>query len=519
MVSAVHDMTLVIPVADRPRQLADCLHSFSELLRRYPYSGRLTVVVAEDSTVEENIRAHRQLLGSLETPAVEGIHLDHAMQKEVLQALPGELAIRLGGVLGNGVGTGHKGASITRNLALLWLAKRLLGREKQLIWFLDSDQLFRINRPSASADREEYALDYLHELDRIFTTTDARIVTGKVVGDPPVSPAVMMGNFLDDVILFLQQWQEQVIGQACSFHGKRQEASDAAYHDMADLFGFGRQEEFVYCCGLEGEHDHLACMEEFVGRLQGFFDGVHPTRRSYYQPGGTLSSVAPARTVYTGNYVLDASQLQWFIPFADLGLRMAGPTLGRLVKAGLGEHFVSANLPMLHRRAMAGEHHAEFRRGIRHQAGSIDLTDEFVRQYFGDVLLFGMEKLTARGFPQSRPGASAVQMLVRDTDSEMLLRYRSKQERIGRQLAHLQELVSGVESRSPAGMRTDRIRTGLTAFIHNIHNNFTDHSRAWAMLNDEGYREQRRDGLVSAILAYPQLQVLWQQALASLRGG
>jgi len=34
-----------------------------------------------------------------------------------------------------------------------------------------------------------YALNYFHAIDRIFRTTDTLMLTGKMVGDPPVSPS------------------------------------------------------------------------------------------------------------------------------------------------------------------------------------------------------------------------------------------------------------------------------------------------------------------------------------------
>lgn len=108
----------------------------------------------------------------------------------------------------------------------------------------------------------------------------------------------------------------------------------------------------------------------------------------------------PARTVYTGNYVFRASALNWFIPFAPLRLRMSGPTLGRLMKAGLGKRFVSANLPMLHTRTLDATGEAEFRPGVVTQANAIDLVDEFERQFFGDVMLFTVERLASLGFPR-----------------------------------------------------------------------------------------------------------------------
>jgi hypothetical protein len=62
----------------------------------------------------------------------------------------------------------------------------------------------------------------------------------------------------------------------------------------------------------------------------------------------------------------------------------------------------SANLPMLHTRTLDATGEAEFRPGVVTHADSIDLTDEFERQFVGDVMLFTVERLTAQDFPPGR---------------------------------------------------------------------------------------------------------------------
>ena len=54
-------------------------------------------------------------------------------------------------------------------------------------------------------DNKLYAVNYFYYLDRAFADGQVQILTGKVVGDPPVSPSVMAGRFIDDVIMFLSQ--------------------------------------------------------------------------------------------------------------------------------------------------------------------------------------------------------------------------------------------------------------------------------------------------------------------------
>ena len=62
--------------------------------------------------------------------------------------------------------------------------------------------------------------------------------------------------------------------------------------------------------------------------------------------------------------LLTPATLRSFIPFAGLQLRIAGPVLGRLVQAGSGPAFASANLPLLHKRTEEQTGQSEFRPGI-----------------------------------------------------------------------------------------------------------------------------------------------------------
>ncbi len=102
---------------------------------------------------------------------------------------------------------------------------------------MDSDQEFQVN--TGSGDRKVDSINYFHQLNQIFSSTDTRLLTGKVVGDPPVSPAVMAGNFLEDVIGFLTDIAQLQPQQACQFHAQEgPRGDDASYHDMANLFGF-----------------------------------------------------------------------------------------------------------------------------------------------------------------------------------------------------------------------------------------------------------------------------------------
>ncbi len=510
---APHDITLVIPVADRPRHLSDCLHTLLELRRRYPYAGKVAVLVAEDSLDAGSIDQHRAIAAAVTAQGIAVHHLGPDEQRALVAALPEETRAHLAGIIGDGHSYAHKGASITRNIAYLWLRQRMQDGHRQLIWFLDSDQEFRVNLATAGGEEEQYAVDYLNGLDQIFSTTSARILTGKVVGDPPVSPAVMAGNFLDDVMAFLVDMARCAPHAACSFHAARRPADDAAYHDMADMFGFKAAEAFRYHCGLCGRHDHAACFQDFAARLGRFFDGEHPTRRSVYQPAELRGTITPARTIYTGNYVFTPQGLDYFIPFAALKLRMAGPTLGRIIKAELGAGFVSANLPMLHRRTVEALGQSEFRPGIERAQARVDLSGEFERQYFGDVMLFSMERLTALGYPAASLTEDAMARTVAEVAAEMHARYGLKHRQIVAKIAQLRSLYESAAGWWQQGAELAAARQLFEQFIANMENNFGDEARAWQQVNDASHRQARIAAIIEAIRHYPADRSAWRDAL------
>ena len=508
-----HDIVVVIPVADRPRHLADCLHSLLELGRRYPYGGSVSVLVAEDSHDEESMARHRTLAAEVTEQGIPVHYLSPDEQRALVEALPpGERSL-LAGVIGDGSSYAHKGASITRNIAYLWLRRLQNDGQRRLFWFLDSDQEFRVNVEEEGSEREVYAVDYCNGLDRIFRETPTQILTGKVVGDPPVSPAVMAGNFLDDVAAFLTDMGRREPQAECSFHDAVRPADDAAYHDMAELFGFQQAEAFRYRCTLSGAHDHARCFADFAAKLARFFDGEHPTRRSVYEPAELMVTVKPARTIYTGNYVFTPEGLDYFIPFAALRLRMAGPTLGRIIKAELGERFVSANLPMLHRRTVEAIGQSEFRPGIERTQQRIDLSGEFERQYFGDVMLFSMEWLTGAGYPAAGLGEHEIDAVVTEVDGEMFARYAAKHRETVAKIDRLQAAFEAPTQWWHQPPDLEEARVLVRQFVDNMRYNFGDDSSAWQRLSDEAHRRSRMQSITEAIAGYGEVRAVWHTVL------
>lgn len=503
----MRDFLIVIPVADRPRQLQRCLHSLAALCRIQADGRRVEVLVLEDSLALEHRSAHQGLCQQFSQDALLCHYLDLDGQYVLRQALADRP--ELDTLLGDAPWpwAGHKGASLTRNLGYLRLMQMLPDFNAPLIWFVDSDQEFAVVQQGPhGVQGQRLQLPYFDELERLFADPQLQIVTGKVVGDPPVSPAVMAGTCLQDLKAFVADLACCVPEDDCSFHGREvRNATDAAYHDMADLFGFaGQIQPFGYECPVQGLHDHGACLDAATASLAAFFDGVHPSRRSWYQPDAGALSVQPARTLYTGNYVMDARGLEHCIPFASLGLRMAGPTLGRLLRARLGPGFASANLPLLHRRALEQEAKAECRPGVSWQSTEVDLSGEFQRQILGDLMLFTVEHLVGQGYPDQVPNAKQLDARLESVIEDMQTKYSSQAAANLAQVAALRVAWRGpgVWWQTLAG---DDIHQRMESFLSNLERTFASHTGLFQ------HRDLWRAQLRVALLDYPGAQRAWRR--------
>ncbi len=518
-----HHFVLVIPVADRPQQLRDCLHSLLMLCQHFEYGDRdendcythLTVLVADDSREPENVTRHRDLAEQMNAQGLTVMHFDGGRQLALLDRLDVQQAEHAQVVLGDldRQHFYHKGASATRNLCYLKLQQLTKSLQRPLFYFIDSDQLFCVN----TANNEPvYAVNYLYHLDRLFCRTQPLVVTGKVVGDPPVSPAVMAGNLLADINQLLHRLNACTPDQSCIFHRDEARVAEGAYHDMGELFGFKNETEALdYHCSLPGEHQCLAALQDFVGRLDGFFDGAHPTRATYFEYQSVDDSCKPARTVYTGNYLLHPQALQYFIPFAQLKLRMAGPSLGRIIQAELGERFVSVNLPMLHRRIQANTGQAEFRTGVARRRAAIDLSEEYERQYFGDLMLFTLVRMAQQQAMNFESESDCLAALS-ETEQQIAEQYQNRQQRLATGLQTLSRLFEQLRQRWKLDEQQPKLVEQMQDFIENIRANYGEDALLQSRLPGTEQHRQYLQRLVDALHEYPRQRRHWRALLQSM---
>jgi len=514
---ARHTLVVVVPVADRPQQLRSCLMSLAGAARAFRYgaggaqsTGKIMAVIADDSRAAASIAENQAIAAEISQSGIETRYFGQQEQLAELNSLADSDREALRNIIGRAAPDAffHKGASIMRNITSLMLNRMAQQDERLLFLFVDSDEVFHADTGSG---RERFTCNYFYHIDRIFRQSAVEVLTGKVVGDPPVSPAVMAGTLLEDVLALLTEMAGLAANTPCTFHEDSGNQDAAAYHDMAALFGFEPSGTACrYQCTLQGAHDHAACLSDLARKLNRFFDGEHPTRVTPYRHMDVQASVTAARTVYTGNYVLSPAALRYFIPFAGLQLRMAGPVLGRIVQASSDDAFVSANLPLLHRRTVAETGDSEFRPGVDRSATLVDLSGEFERQFFGDVMLFTMIELVAQGYPDQLPARTDILAQVLATEAGMRAHYAAVRQRVLTRLDALEEFLSGPEhwwqNDTLTGARFER-------FCGSLHANFGKDARAWQLLENEAHREARCTAIVDALAAYRLDRQSWERVL------
>ena len=527
-----HNFLVVIPVADRPVMLKNCLESLTEQCRIFQYGGttvnargmliynKIIAIIIDDSKDEGNIQKIKNICSETTTAGVRTHYIGLDEQTELLSNLTVGYREKLRDLIGEPGSylPPHKGASISRNIAYLWLSSFLAEfRQKALIYFLDSDEEFKVKIKDKTGIRDIRFINYFYWLDKIFGATDVEVVTGKVVGDPPVSPSVMTNTFLDDIALFLKILPGTALDEKCIFHDDQEDRSfSAEYHDMLGLFGYsGSAQPRKYLCSLSGDHTSLDCLDDFSKKALGFFYGLHPTRTQFYLHRGDFTDTENARTVYTGNYIFSTTGLRHFIPFANLKLRMAGPALGRILRKRLNHKFVSANLPLLHKRTIQSDYSNEFRSGISENMNLIDLSLEFNRQFWGDVMLFSIEKLVEIGYPDKRLELSVIAGIVHDIQAKLWDLYKEHQAEITEKITGIKRYLYKKKSWWNSEPRAQRSMKNMDTFCSIVENNFGADSSGMRKISKQIKEGSQITMIINAIHSFYESEISWNELLQS----
>jgi hypothetical protein len=524
-----HHFAIVVPVADRPLMLGNLLESLVDQCRKFgygdagsPVSQKVTAFVIDDSRDHSNSRRIQTIAAETTAAGLTVRYVGQTEQRGILQRIPADIRKRLQGLIGDFEGEvpGHKGASVTRNIAYLHLRSRVDEfPENTLLWFIDSDEEFKVKVKSGEEIKDIPFINYFYRLDRIFASSDAEVLTGKVVGDPPVTPAVMINTFLEDIVSFLQNESAAEPDSPCIFHADRSSCPfSAEYHDMTGLFGYRKADTPKrYHCSLSGSHTVSDCFDDFSRRAAGFFSGLHPTRTQFYLHDGDFVKTDQARTVYTGNYVIRLSGLGYFLPFAGLELRMAGPTLGRILRKRIGRKFVSANLPLLHRRTLPERFTDEFRSGIEKEGESLDLSGEFLRQFWGDVMLFSVEELTEKGYPEAVDEAG-IAVTVRRTEERIWKLYERHQAEVAGKTTGIRKHLEEPGQWWNLRPETRRSVQNLLGFCDVVESNFGPHSAPLKKISRQREQCQMTEKIIRAIGSFQEEDRLWEEVLQALAG-
>lgn len=528
-----HHFLIVIPVAERPLMLKNCLDSLHEQCRIFqygnfsnrsnglPFYNKVSVFIFDDSQDGSNINSIKEIASGSNASGIRTHYVGLEEQAGLLEQIPEDIKINLLNLLGTSTSSvaPHKGASVTRNLAYLYL-QAFLGKseEKALIYFMDSDEELGVKINSSGKILDIQFINYFFWLNRILSNSDIEVLTGKVVGDPPVSSAVMISTFLDDILFFFDSVSGLKSNVECIFHEHQTtERSSAEYHDMVKLFGYNSPlSPKKYSCSLTGAHTTEDCFKDFSGKALAFFSGVHPTRTQFYVHNKDFTETENARTVYTGNYVMNSKGLDHFIPFASLKLRMAGPTLGRILKSRLKSRFASANLPLLHKRTISDKHTDEFRSGIFRNEGTVDLSEEFIKQFWGDVMLFSIDELTKEGYPDKEIGLEQITGAVNKTSENLHKLYITQQSETYEKIMKLKHYLADTAFWWNTSSSMDESLENFQLFCSTVEKNFGPDSSVMKNLAAQIKARNYSEKIIQAIHSFYEDEIYWEKALASL---
>ena len=527
---ARHHFVVVIPVADRPVMLNNCLASLIEQCSIFQYGGftinshgapvynKICVVIIDDSQDEENILKIKDICSEIESAGLRTYYVGLDEQTELLGQIPSEYREQVRDLVGENFNSAqpHKGASISRNIAYLWLQAFSASLEgKILFYFLDSDEEFRVKIERGTGIEDIQFINYFYWLDKIFQRSSAEVVTGKVVGDPPVSPSVMINTFLDDIGLFFETISGVAQDERCIFHDDQTAGGPPAeYHDMVKLFGYTcPSHPKKYHCSLPGDHTVRDCLDDFSKKAIGFFYGLHPTRAQLFHHREDFTETEDARTVYTGNYIFNRASLRHFIPFAGLKLRMAGPSLGRILRKRLKHGFVSANLPLLHKRTLQAGYGSEFRSGISAEDNLIDLSLELNRQFWGDVMLFTVEKIAELGYPDKRLVTAEITKAAHDMQAKLWGLYKKAQAEIVDKTENIGGHLTHNECWWNRGAGTENAVKSIRLFCSLVGYNFGVNSSGLKKISEQIEEGSYINMIINAILSFYETDITWNELL------
>lgn len=519
-----HDFAIIIPVTDQPQQLSDCLGSLLIQCRKYKYGGmesgrfkKVSVIIADDSKESGNISQHRKLA---EYFTHQGLVTDYFGLDEQLAEIAKLNSIerkKLANIVGNvhEPPFHHKGAAIMRNITYLKLNQATYLNPRTLFWFVDCDLLFQSETDDNPG--QPFSLNHFHYLDRIFSSSDINILSGEVIGDIQVSPAVCVNQVLDDVLSFLGRTGQQAPDTSCSLqHNPKNHFLSPVFHDLAEAFGFERQTDHSeYQCQLHNKHNHIDSLRQFSDQLNQLFHGMHPTRQCGFRLNGALPSTRVARCLNTSHYLMRFNALKHFIPFADLNLGMRGPALGVLLQAEIKDQFAYANLPIRRRCTTKKDLvRNEIEPEMNGKTLHADLSTHQMHQYLGDVMLLSLIKMANNGFPEEVPDREEIYILVKAAEQELEQEYLRYWQSTIEHTDRIKALLDDKSKWWNQTRETDQAMQLINHFINTVVLNFSHLSKARLQIKNRDWKRSQLKRITHAIADYHIDKTAWVKALS-----
>jgi hypothetical protein len=134
------------------------------------------------------------------------------------------------------------------------------------------------------------------------------------------------------------------------------------------------------------------------------------------------------------------------------------------------------------------------------------MSGEFERQFYGDVMLFSVERLAA----ECRLASTDFAQTLDETRTEMLERYNARQQVI---LHKLDDLEARLADPTRWWNRSPELAVGFRQFAANVRRNFCTASSGHTRINDMANWAQWRGRLLDALAHYAEDRTAWSRLL------
>ena len=139
----------------------------------------------------------------------------------------------------------------------------------------------------------------------------------------------------------------------------------------------------------------------------------------------------------------------------------------------------------------------------------MDVSDEFERQFFGDLMLFATEQLVKRADVTQPFARDAVEAVVGEKETELLALYQQKHDAIVERSRQLDDLVFDAGHWWLNAPELADALQQVRAFIDNIDRNFGARAPAWRQIQSAEHRAERKRQIVEALMNYRAERDAW----------